>query len=40
VAVLQATTRRDALDQAIVELAGEPPFVEVVGRLYCLRGIG
>jgi transposase len=38
-AVLQARTRRDALDQAIAELAGEPPFAEVVGRLCCLRGV-
>jgi transposase len=38
-AVLQAKTRRDALDRAIVELAAEPPFVEVVGRLVCLRGV-
>src|SRR5215207_3919195 len=38
-AVLQAKTRRDALDRAIVELASEPPFVDVVGRLVCLRGV-
>jgi transposase len=38
-AVLQAKTRRDALEQAIVELAAEPPFNEIVGRLVCLRGI-
>jgi transposase len=38
-AVLQAKTRRDALDQAIAELAAEPPFVEIVGRLCCLRGV-
>jgi len=38
-AVQQAKARRDALDQAIVELAGEPPFAEVVGRLVCLRGV-
>jgi transposase len=38
-AVLQAKTRRDALDSAIVELAAEPPFAEVVGRLCCLRGV-
>jgi transposase len=38
-AVLQAKTRRDALDLAIVELAAEPPFVEIVGRLVCLRGV-
>ena len=38
-AVLQAKTRRDALDAAIVELAAEPPFAEIVGRLCCLRGV-
>jgi transposase len=38
-AVLQTKTRRDALDAAIVELAAEPPFAEVVGRLCCLRGV-
>ena len=38
-AVLQAKTRRDALDRAIAELACEPPFAEVVGRLVCLRGV-
>jgi transposase len=38
-AVLQAKTRRDALDAAIGEIAGEPPFAEVVGRLVCLRGV-
>jgi transposase len=37
--VLQAKTRRDALDDAIVELAAEPLFAEVVGRLCCLRGV-
>lgn len=37
--VLQAKTRRDALDRAIVELAWEPPFADVVGRLVCLRGV-
>jgi len=39
-AAAQAKVRRDALDQAIVELAGEPPFAEVVARLQCLRGVG
>jgi transposase len=39
-AAMQAKTRRDALDQAIIELAGEPPFAEIVGRLCCLRGVG
>ena len=38
-AVLQAKTRRDTLDRAIAELAGEPPFAEIVGRLCCLRGV-
>jgi transposase len=38
-AVLQAKTRRDALDAAIGEIAAEPPFAEVVGRLVCLRGV-
>jgi transposase len=38
-AMVQAKQRRDALDQAIVELAAEPPFVDVVGRLCCLRGV-
>lgn len=39
-AAMQAKARRDLLDQAIAELAGEPPFAEIVGRLCCLRGIG
>lgn len=38
-AMLQAKQRRDALDRAIDELAGEPPFAEIVGRLACLRGV-
>jgi transposase len=38
-AVMQAKTRRDALDQAIAELACEPPFAETVARLVCLRGV-
>src|SRR5947208_7617653 len=38
-AMLQSKARRDALDRAIVELAGEPPFAETVGRLCCLRGV-
>ena len=37
---MQAKARRDALDEAIAELAGEPPFAEIVGRLCCLRGVG
>src|SRR5262245_44955767 len=32
-AVLQAKVRRDTLDRAIDELAKEPPFAELVGRL-------
>jgi transposase len=39
-AAAQAKARRDALDEAIVELAAEPPFAKIVGRLCCLRGIG
>jgi transposase len=38
-AMVQAKQRRDALDEAIAELAAEPPFVDVVGRLCCLRGV-
>lgn len=38
-AAVQAKARRDLLDEAIVELAGEPPFTEIVGRLCCLRGV-
>jgi transposase len=38
-AVMQVKARRDALDDAIAELAAEPPFAEVVGRLCCLRGV-
>src|SRR5437868_5545065 len=38
-AMLQAKTRRDALDRAIVELASERPFAEIVERLVCLRGV-
>lgn len=37
--MLQAKTRRDALDQAIAELAAEPPFADITGRLCCLRGV-
>jgi transposase len=39
-AAMQAKARRDFLDEAIVALAAETPFVEIVGRLCCLRGIG
>ena len=38
-AAVHAKTRRDALDQAIAELATEPPFAEIVGKLCCLRGV-
>lgn len=38
-AVAQAKGRRDTLDHAIAQLAGEPPFADVVGRLVCLRGV-
>jgi transposase len=37
--MLDAKSRRDALDEAIAELAGAPPSVDVVGRLVCLRGV-
>lgn len=37
--IVQAKTRRDALDRAIAELAAAAPFVDVVGRLVCLRGV-
>lgn len=37
--VVQAKGRRDALGRAIAELAGEPPFADVVSRLVCLRGV-
>jgi len=38
-AVVQAKARRDLLDEAIAQLASEPPFADVVGRLVCLRGV-
>jgi transposase len=38
-AVLQAKTRRAALDQAIAELAARAAFADLVGRLCCLRGL-
>jgi transposase len=38
-AVAQVKSRRDALDAAIAELAREPAFAPVVGRLVCLRGV-
>lgn len=37
--MLDAKTRRDAVDRAIVELAATPPYVDVVERLVCLRGV-
>jgi hypothetical protein len=37
--MLDAKTRRDALDKAITELAAAPPYGDVVERLVCLRGV-
>ena len=37
--MVDAKARRDALDKAITELAATPPYVEVVERLVCLRGV-
>jgi transposase len=37
--VLQTKARRDRLDEAIIELAGAPPYADVVARLCCLRGV-
>ena len=37
--MLDAKSRRDALDQAISELAATPPYLDVVSRLVCLRGV-
>ena len=37
--MLDAKTRRDALDKAIAELAASEPYVDVVERLVCLRGV-
>jgi transposase len=39
-AVLAARLRREGLDERISELAREPRWAPVVGRLGCLRGIG
>lgn len=39
-AVLAAGLRRDRLDARIEELAADPRFAPVVGRLSCLRGVG
>jgi transposase len=38
-AVVHIKARRDALDEAISELADEPPFADIVARLVCLRGV-
>jgi transposase len=37
--MLDAKSRRDALDKAIAELAAAAPYVDVVERLVCLRGV-
>jgi transposase len=37
--MVDAKTRRDALDNAITELAATAPYVDVVERLVCLRGV-
>jgi transposase len=37
--MLDAKTRRAALDAAIAELAATPPYVDAVERLVCLRGV-
>ncbi|HZJ28439.1 MAG TPA: IS110 family transposase [Solirubrobacterales bacterium] len=39
-AVLAAGLRREGLDARIEELAAQPRFSPVVGRLSCLRGVG
>ena len=39
-AVLATGLRRDALDAQIEQLAADPRFCAVVGRLSCLRGVG
>jgi transposase len=39
-AVLGVQARRDRLDGAIVEMAQEPAWRDIVGRLGCLRGVG
>lgn len=39
-AVAACRARRDALDEAIAELAAKPPWASAVGRLRTLRGIG
>jgi transposase len=37
--MVDAKSRRDALDKAISELAASEPYVDVVERLVCLRGV-
>ena len=37
--MLDAKTRRDAVDKAIAELAASEPYLDVVERLVCLRGV-
>src|SRR5258705_198632 len=37
--MMDAKTRRDTLDKAITELAASEPYVDVVERLVCLRGV-
>src|SRR5438874_5554930 len=37
--MIDAKSRRDALDNAISGLAATPPYVDVVSRLVCLRGV-
>lgn len=39
-AVVAVGLRRDGLDEKIAELATDPRFAPVVGRLGCLRGVG
>lgn len=39
-AVLTVRLRRDSLDEKIAELAADPRFAPLVGRLGCLRGVG
>ena len=39
-AVLGAGLRRERLDEQIAQMAAEPRFAPVVGRLSCLRGVG
>src|SRR3954454_19538644 len=37
--MVDAKTRRDALDKAITEVAASQPYADVVERLVCLRGV-